>query len=195
MANWWSKLKAEPDKYLLAVLVLLLPFERIPSLQLLNITLRPSLVVGGLIILRGLYVYLRHRQGIHWRGALAVLALFGLWTLVLVPRSLNQLRGLEVWMFTAFVLGLSVSVALLYRRHYLPLLVRCLLVSAAAVSFFGLWQFVGSSLSLPSSLTGLASRYSWQVFGFSRVQSVALEPLYFASYLLLPASMALALLL
>lgn len=58
---------------------------------------------------------------------------------------------------------------------------------ALVVSLFGLYQFVGDYLGIPPALTGLLPSYSGsQVFGFARIQSVSLEPLYFANYLLLP---------
>lgn len=71
-------------------------------------------------------------------------------------------------------------------------LVVILLISATTVSVFGIFQFLGDSIGLPSSITGLRELYTKKVFGFPRVQSTALEPLYFANYLLLPIGIVFA---
>jgi len=55
---------------------------------------------------------------------------------------------------------------------------------------FGIFQFVGDYFGLASSVTGLRERYTKEVLGFTRIQSVALEPLYFACYLLVPIFIA-----
>lgn len=60
-------------------------------------------------------------------------------------------------------------------------------VSSFAVALFGLYQFIGDLLGLPTSVTGLRDSYSGKAnFGFARIQGPALEPLYFANYLMLP---------
>lgn len=60
------------------------------------------------------------------------------------------------------------------------------MVSASVVVAFGFYQYVANLAGLPEWVTGLRDRYSWQQFGFPRIQSTALEPLYLISYLLIP---------
>ncbi|MBU1148786.1 O-antigen ligase family protein, partial [Patescibacteria group bacterium] len=68
-----------------------------------------------------------------------------------------------------------------------------LLIGATLVSLFGLYQFLGDMMGLPYQVTGLREHYTKDVLGFTRVQSTALEPLYFANYLLIPLSVIYAL--
>jgi O-antigen ligase len=60
----------------------------------------------------------------------------------------------------------------------------------AAVCLFGIYQFIGDCVGLPLRLTGLRDLYAKGVFGYPRIQSVALEPLYFSNYLLFPLAVS-----
>jgi ABC-type multidrug transport system fused ATPase/permease subunit len=51
---------------------------------------------------------------------------------------------------------------------------------------FGLYQYIGDLVGLPSSLTGLREHYTKIVFGVPRIQGTAIEPLYFAGMLTIP---------
>jgi O-antigen ligase len=75
---------------------------------------------------------------------------------------------------------------LLTSTQRIVIVVQALLAGALLTSLFGLFQFAGDLAGLPQSITGLRDMYTKEVFGFPRVQSTALEPLYFANYLLLP---------
>lgn len=69
---------------------------------------------------------------------------------------------------------------------------KAVLVVAGLVAVFGLYQFVGDLYGLSGAWTGLLARYSsTATYPFPRVQSVALEPLYLAHYLLLPVGIML----
>ncbi|MFH1171449.1 MAG: O-antigen ligase family protein, partial [bacterium] len=91
-----------------------------------------------------------------------------------------------------------VSVAIpqiLTTRKQLERLVLVLLFSATLVGIFGLFQFIGDIAGLPTTITGLRDLYTKEIFGFPRIQSTALEPLYFANYLLIPLGVLFAFLL
>jgi O-antigen ligase len=81
----------------------------------------------------------------------------------------------------------------LFQAKFIASLAKALAWSMILVSLIGLYQYLGDLAGLPAALTGLRERYSWVVFGFPRIQSTALEPLYYASYLMLPLTMLLAL--
>jgi len=181
------------DRWLLAALVFALPFERIPSADVAGVTVRASLIIGGLVILRAAQKLLTRAVAAHFGWTERLLALFGAWLVVLIPLSINKPRALEVTVFTLFVLALAIAVKILWRREFLGLILRALLWSTAIVCLFGLYQYIGNLAGLGSNLTGLRGRYSWQLFGFPRIQSTALEPLYFASFLTLPLAILLAL--
>ncbi len=177
------------DAWLIAALIFCLPFERIPSYEFHHLNLRPSLFVGGAIVLYFLYSLITRRIKLDLTWAHKVLAAFLLWMALRLPAALNSHRAIEVTVFTYFVAAVAVSVAGLLRREYLPLLAKALFISAGLVGIFGLYQYFGNYFGLSNSLTGILQRYSWQVFGYPRVQSTGLEPLYFASYLLLPITL------
>lgn len=101
---------------------------------------------------------------------------------------------LNGWVALVFMIALTYVLASLADRLTLQKLTIVLLLSAGAVSVFGLYQFIAGSAGLGPEWTGLRPAYERQVFGFPRVQSTALEPLYFANYLLLPLIVGLLLL-
>lgn len=186
-----QSIKADPDKYLIALLVFLLPFERIPSMDVFGITLRLNLFVAAIIIVRAI-IKLVQTKHIPKLGLPAILTLvFVVWLGILVPESLNLKRGLSVFIFDTFSILTALSLAYLFKRNYFRAVIKTLLFSATIVLIFGLYQYFGNLFGLPAALTGLRESYSWEVFGFPRIQSTALEPLYFASYLLLPLSLVL----
>ena len=53
-------------------------------------------------------------------------------------------------------------------------------------SVFGLYQFFGDIIGLPTFATGLKDHYTKAVFGIPRIQGTAVEPLYFAGMLVIP---------
>ncbi len=180
-----NKVKKDPDGYLIALLVFLLPFERIPSWEFHGITLRPNLFISGLVILLAAYRLLKKQ--VSWKSKPARwLVLFLGWLVVLVPFSTNRARAIEVVVFTLFVALSAIGVALLLKKEHLLLIERALIASVILVTLFGLYQYFGDIYGLSTHFTALRERYTWQLFGFPRIQSTALEPLYFANYLLLP---------
>ncbi len=163
---------------------MLLPFERIPSIRVAGISVRPSLVVAALII--GL---------VAWRSPAAfspttwlkkALYLFLFVNLISALLSSHIGRALEVTGFLGFVIALALALSGVAADLDLRRARKYLLIGAGVACAIGLYQFFGDLAGLPASATGLKPAYSGQVFGFPRVQSTALEPLYLANYLLLP---------
>ena len=172
----------------------LLPFERVGSLDAGGVTLRASQIVllaalaGWLLAV--LFRRTKLRLGVPAYVPMLLLLAVGALSLI---QAENLGRGITVWLFTAFVMTLALLLPnVLTTAEHVKKTIRILFVSAAIVSAFGLYQFAGDVVGLPSSVTGLRPQYTSDVFGFPRVQSTALEPLYFANYLLLPMSLALA---
>lgn len=178
-----------PDLVLLQALVLSLPFERIPSVDVLSISLRPSLLFGLLLIIRVLWRLRTERLRHNLPRGVSLLGLLFIWICLLIPASMNQSRALQVVVFTGFTILVSVSVALTWislKGAGRKLTIRSLYFTAIVTCIFGAFQYFGNFVGLPWYITGLSDRYSWAVFGFARIQSTGLEPLYFASFLLLP---------
>lgn len=191
MNNLLTKFRNQPIRYLLAALFLFLPFERIPSIDVGGVTVRLDLVIGLALIVIALWSLTRTRPHLS-RGVMVVLGLLGLfliWSIALIPFSLNPSRALHVVVFTLFTVGLGLSSALLLRRDDVGAIVKATWIGAGIVGVFALYQYFGNILGVSNALTGLRPQYSWELFGFPRIQSTSLEPLYFAAYLLMPLSL------
>ncbi len=187
--NFFTYIRSNPDLTLLQVMVLSLPFERIPSFDIAFLTIRPSLLIGGVLILRALWLLVRARKLAKFPLEILLIGLFVLWIVLLVPVSINLSRAVQVVIYTAFTISVALSIFYIWQKINSVSrrkVVLALYVAAIATSIFGLYQYFGDFFGLGSAFTGLAERYSWKVFGFARVQSTGLEPLYFGSYLLMP---------
>lgn len=172
----------------------LLPFERIGGYEGLGFTIRPSQIVLAMTILAWGFVLLRERKPIAslkrnpitW----AVLA-FIMVNVAGLTQSPNLERSLMVLGISVFTMLLVwVVPVLLTNERRLRATLMTLLITAGLVSVFGLFQFIGDVAGLPAAITGLREQYTKIIFGFPRVQSTSLEPLYFANFLLLPIALA-----
>lgn len=179
----------------LLLLAFFLPFERIGSVDVGGITIRISQVLAiisiGAWLGRGLLLQkfkLRNYPIFLPITAFLVVNVLALSNAPYVQRSLLVLG------FTLFTIMVSVALPNVIRhRIQVEQVTYILLASAAIVSIFGIYQFVGDLAGLPTSLTGLRAQYTKDILGFPRIQSTALEPLYFANYLLIPLCLASAL--
>lgn len=189
------------DKLVLLIAALL-PFERLGAITLGGINIRPSQIV----LLAALVV--ASRMALHGRLHFPKqLAACGLWLAAFFAvaslslfNSENFSRSLLVLAFTAFTATLAwllpafVNLLQVHQidESFFPRVRNVILLSAAVVGVFGLWQFFADMSGAPAWLTGLKPAYMKSILGFTRVQSTALEPLYFADYLLLPMGLAIA---
>lgn len=189
----YSKVVKNLDRYLLVALAFLLPFERIPSIDFYGVTLRLSFFAAGLIILWAMYlIVIKRTKTFRLNLTTGALAAFLIWVAITGFSAINLTRGTQVIAFTIFTATTAMAIAVVYRKEYLEDIIKGLLVSATIVAIFGAYQYLGNLFGLPNWATGMRERYSWQVFGFPRIQSTALEPLYYCSYLLLPVSILLS---
>lgn len=172
---------------LLAV-VFFLPFERLGAYESTAGTIRASQVIALLTL--GVWAFqklMRATRDGRRNPLLLPFAAFLVVNIVGLTVAENDARALTVFLLTAFSIGVSLLIPeLVTTTQRLRIVVGTLLVSGALVSIFGLFQFLGDMAGLPATITGLRELYTKDVFGFPRVQSTALEPLYFANYLLLP---------
>lgn len=185
LKQWW-----------LYALIFSLPFERIPSLDIelssQVITLRLSFLIAlsGWLLFRSKYLkkeFLSPANPIFWLGAYIAVCLLS----ILV--SINTTRSLMVTIVSIFTIGTGILTALVLKHYSLRKAQTVLFLSAAIVSVFGVYQFIGDSIGLSNAWTGLREIYQKQVFGFPRIQSTALEPLFFGNYLALPLLLTFAL--
>lgn len=167
----------------------LLPFERLGGFDVAGFNVRPSqlaLAAAWLFFFREV----QRGRAVMWRHP-ALLALAGFFAAsgVSLLNAENLGRSLAVLAFTLFTASLAVLLPSALDADGLRRVRKAILVSAALVGLFGLWQFVADMLGAPGSLTGIKSTYSRAILGFTRLQSTAAEPLYFANYLLLPIAL------
>ncbi len=179
----------------LLLLTFFLPFERIGSIDISGVTVRPSQVTALLTLFALLLTILAQRRfNLPRLPHVWPLAVFVLVSLVGVFNAPNTERSVMVLLFTLFTFCISLLAPLLVRdRAHLITVLRWMFVAVTVVTVFGIYQFVGDLLGLSPALTGLRELYTKGVLGFPRVQSTALEPLYFANFLLVPLSVLLAL--
>ncbi len=185
---------AQAALILLIAVGALLPFERIGGVSLSGLNVRASQVGLALAWSAFLFAWLSGRVPIAWRRP-AFLALAGFFaaTGLSLLNTENLPRSIAVLGFTLFTASLTFLLPHVFTDgKKLASARNAILVSAAVVSIFGLWQFVGDMLGAPLWLTGLRDTYSRAVLGFTRIQSTAAEPLYFADYLLLPVALCAA---
>jgi hypothetical protein len=181
------------SRYLIYGILATLPLERIPSLELIHpvsATVRISQVLGLALIcinLPLLWHTLRDILGPPWRWLLVFLGV----CLVSAATALDHKRAVLVIVFTVFVAVLARTVSLRMELNKLSTYARILIGTGIATCCFGLYQFFGDLLGLPAQFTGLRPQYTSAIFGFPRVQSTGLEPLYYDNFLLIPVALAL----
>lgn len=188
MVSVWKRL--EKNKFLqvlVAGLFATLPFERIPTVDLGFYTVKASYIFGLILLIAvipwvaGLFRENR-LTGIDF--ALLAFWLIGLFSLLGAPDLKHSLVVLFMWAFV-FVLYFILS-RLLTNPVWQERVERIVILVSVIVCVFGIYQFLGDSLGLSTAWTGLRYQYTKAVFGFPRIQSVGLEPLYFGDFLLVP---------
>jgi putative inorganic carbon (HCO3(-)) transporter len=179
---------------LLLGIAFFLPFERIGSYDLSSGTIRISQLLALILAVAWVVrtIVTRHKQfrpnPIAW-----LIGLFLLINLISLTNAANFSRSLVVFLITCFTLVFSLLIPeIVDSNNKVNRIVNILFITTFVVTLFGLYQFAGDMLGLPATLTGLRPQYTKAIFGFPRIQSTALEPLYFANFLLLPLSLLFA---
>lgn len=177
------------------LIIFFLPFERVPTLDVAGINIKINTILGFLTIFAWFLASMFN--GKKWKIQPNVLAwpisLFVMALLLSLTQALNLTRGIEVLIFSLFTIILSImTVNMVSDQSALRKTVIALFISSVFVGLFGLFQFGGDVVGLPATITQLKIGYGSKVFGFPRIQAFSMEPLYFANYLLVPLSLAIA---
>jgi O-antigen ligase len=169
---------------LTALLVISLPFERIPSISLggSNIRFSQLLVVFGLFLVAVLWIKKDQRLLSHelnkynyfWM-AFIVLSIPSWFFVTDLRRFLVTEIGTLI-VFGAFFLLSQFTVNIAQR-------LKDLVNAMIFVTLFGYYQFVADLVGFPTWATGLRETYTKIVFGIPRIHATAIEPLYFAGML------------
>lgn len=171
--------------FLLTVLFFVLPFERIPTFEVSGFTVKISYVVSILVLFFAAQIIIKNKIKLeNDEKALAVFWLLAFISTLLLG-TLKE-RGFVILLMWAFMFVLYFLLSRIIPKVNGSKLVEILIWGALVASLFGLFQFIGDFLGLSEKVTLLSIPYTKTVLGFPRVQSVALEPLYFANFLLVP---------
>lgn len=165
-----------------------LPFERLGAVELSGLTVRISQLLIIVTFLSWLGSgFLRKKIQLPRNELFWFIIAFLTVNLLSLLNAVNLQRSLIVFFYTVFTLSVVLIVPMIIReKKIMEQVIRALLAGFVVVCVFGIYQFLGDMIGLPQSLTGLRDIYTKNILGFTRVQSTALEPLYFANYLLIP---------
>ncbi|MGI6103358.1 MAG: O-antigen ligase family protein [Patescibacteria group bacterium] len=167
-----------------------LPFERLPSIDIAGITVRPNFFFGAVTLLAFAIAWVRSRRPLAPNPIRLPFYSFLAIAFLSATQAVEERRAiltLAFILFTAsfeFLVVNAIQTASALRRA-----IVVLWWSAFIVGIFGIYQFLGDIVGLPPALTGLRDLYTKEVFGFPRVQAFSIEPLYLGNYLLLPLSL------
>jgi len=183
--------------YGVLLITFFLPFEHLSTLEVGGFTLKINHIFGLITILAWVLTMLIKKKVKFQKLPIALpLLIFIIINILSFTQAVNFFRSVTVFIFTLFSILISLAIVnLVKNKKQLDKIIKILFISAFLVSLFGLFQFVGDLVGLPESVTGLRDLYTKEVFGFPRVHSTALEPLYFANYLIIPIMLCLAFLL
>jgi putative inorganic carbon (HCO3(-)) transporter len=178
-----------------SAIVFFLPFERFPTYPIGGTDIKINTVLGFIVLLAWIFALMFN--GKKWKvqpNALAVpLALFVMAVLLSLTQAVNLDRAYMVTAFVLFTISLGVlAINMISSKEDLQKIIKVLFYSSLVAGGFGLFQFAGDVVGLPSSITLLKQDYDSRVFGFPRIQAFSMEPLYFANYLFLPICLGLA---
>ena len=172
--------------WLLAIFAALLPFEYIPSYEIYGLRLRLSLIVGLAIIACGIYFALQKQKSLKIGLTELLIAAWLAWVFIKSIGVEDNKQAIQIVVPLIFYGLLAFSTSIIAKKSYLKKIISGLFIGAGLAVVFGFYQFAANWLGAPEWATGLRPQYSWESFGFPRLQSSALEPLYFSAYLLLP---------
>ncbi|TAK89107.1 hypothetical protein EPO04_03330 [Patescibacteria group bacterium] len=178
-------------QYLLYGILLTLPLERIPSVSVgaNGTTIRISQLLGLALILLSTKLLWSSRaklMQLPW----VFLVLFNVVVVISAAVSQHPKESLTIAAFIGFVSVLSFTIATVFDPNHLKRYLSYGLIGVVMSCLFGIYQYFGDLADLPGWLTGLSQNYmKGGIFPFPRIQSTALEPLFFANYLLVPLAL------
>ena len=171
--------------YLVYGFFLFLPFERIPTLELGGYTIKISYVFAVLIFLYTLFFFRKIKLNLFDKSNTYITALWIFSALILLFNpNCRSLLVLFMWAFVFLIYFVFSKV--LTNQKFREIAINITIFVSVLISIFGLFQFFGDSFGLSTKFTQLLPAYTKVIFGFPRIQSVGLEPLYFANFLLVP---------
>lgn len=179
----------------LFTLIFFLPFDLFTSAEVFDYTLKTSqviaLVTSASLVMRKIRMRDFNLVKTPLRWPLGLLLFANACSLFYaIDRAKGTLYlGWSIFMVVAVYF---MVINLIINREILERSIKFLFLSAGLLSLFGVYQFIGDYLGLP---TGLLVRYTKASNLLPRIHTFALEPLYWANYLLLVIPIIIAFLL
>lgn len=171
----------------LLIIVFFLPFSRIPNIDIGPISLQINQFVGIITLLAFILSVIVNREKIRSFALAWPLIIFWAALSVSLFFTGDMSRSITVFAFIIFTSLFSILPnQYISSRERLEKVIVVLFWSTLLVCVFGIFQFLGDVIGLPTSITGLREGYTSAVFGFPRVQAFSMEPLYLGNYLLFP---------
>jgi O-Antigen ligase len=182
----WTKVQFDWLSRICSLLILSLPFEYFPRLEIAGASWRISqfLVIIGFWIIAILAFKRDNKLLSHklhfasWYTLVFLLLSSPSWFVVQdLIRFIVHLVG-TIFVFGAFILLINFATDIWKNLQRLAIVLF-------GCAIFGLYQFFGDLAGIPPVFTLLREHYTKLVFGVPRVQGTAVEPLYFAGMLLI----------
>jgi hypothetical protein len=180
------------DNCLFAILFLM-PFDRLPSLTVSGLRLKPYMLPAAVLIVTVLLAELKSRNSrkvphMFW-GVVGLLV----WASVRLLFCDNPRAALVAYFPLLFMGLLALSISYGWRKLDWSRAMYWLFAGAIVSALFGLWQYFGNILGVSNAYTLMRPEYDYAKFGFPRLLSLGFEPLFYSAYLLLPLSVAIML--
>ncbi|MFA6423022.1 MAG: O-antigen ligase family protein [Patescibacteria group bacterium] len=178
----------------LLALIISIPFERFPSINIGNIDIRANQLIASLTIVSLILYKVFKKKKFSSYAVAPLILLFSASMIISMSQAENLTRAITVLVFTFFMILISFAVTnLINTKLKLQAVTKYLLATSFLVGIFGFFQFFGDVIGLPTTITILKDIYTKEVFGFPRIQAFSMEPLFYADFLFIPLCITLIL--
>lgn len=175
----------------LTIIAFLLPFERIPSVDVGGFSIKINFVLILIVAFLFFSVKLAKKELTIPKDPTKIfLIIFMLFAAISITQAVNVSRAIQVFaLFLLMILTYLTVTAMVKKEEILISVAKGIFWGAAVAGVFGMWQFLGDMAGLPNTVTLLKMGYDKSTFGFARIQAASQEPLYFANYLFIPIAL------
>lgn len=175
----------------LTFMAFLLPFERIPSIDVGGFSVK----INFILILMVAFVFfsvqlIKKNLYIPKDPGRIPLIIFMLLSAISITQAVNVSRSIQVFALFLLMILVYLTVTLMAKKEDILIsIAKGIFWGGAVAGLFGIWQFIGDMAGLPNTVTLLKLGYDKSTFGFARIQAASQEPLYFANYLFIPIAL------
>ena len=166
-------------------LILLLPFERIPTANYFGFTIKPAYIVAIILVGLGLLNVLRRNIKFTLQKEDWIALSLAAWSLASTCWSINRQRSLIMSLLLTALIAVFILLRKAINHKLRAKIIEYIIYMGTALSIFTIIQFIAGSF-FDNRIVLLSSNYGKDLFGFPRPQATFLEPLYLANFLLFP---------